>query len=75
MTGAPNRDDLVVEDLVVGTGPALQAGQTAVLQLVAFRGDTGEQTFSTWASGQPVGVHLRRRRGDAAGLVDGHRRA
>ena len=55
VTGAPNREDYAVEDLVVGTGPELQEGQTAVLQLIAFRGDTGEQTFSTWADGQPIG--------------------
>ena len=71
VTGAPNRDDLVVEDLVVGTGPALQDGQTAVLHLIAFRGDTGEQTFSTWADGQPVGFTYGADGGAPAGLVEG----
>ncbi len=33
VTGAPNREDLVIDDLVDGTGATLQDGQTAVLQL------------------------------------------
>ena len=54
VTGAANRDDLVATDLVVGTGPVLAEGQTAVIQFVAYRGDTGEKVFSTWEDGQPV---------------------
>ena len=54
VTGAANRGDLQVTDLVDGTGAELQDGQHAVLQLVAVRGDTGEQVYSTWAQGQPL---------------------
>jgi FKBP-type peptidyl-prolyl cis-trans isomerase len=54
VTGAANRSDLMVTDLVEGTGAALATGQTAVLQLIAYRGDTGERVFSTWEQGQPL---------------------
>jgi peptidylprolyl isomerase len=54
VTGAENRSDLVVTDLVEGTGAPLATGQTAVLQLIAYRGDTGERVFSTWEQGQPL---------------------
>ena len=54
VTGAANRDDLVTTDLVVGAGPVLAEGQTAAIQFVAHRGDTGEKVFSTWESGQPA---------------------
>jgi len=70
VTGAPNREDLAVEDLVVGSGPVLQDGQTAVLQLLAYRGDTGEQTVSTWADGQPIAFAYGTDKAPA-GLVEG----
>ena len=34
--------------------PVLAEGQTAAIQFVAHRGDTGEKVFSTWESGQPA---------------------
>ncbi|MFT3853692.1 MAG: FKBP-type peptidyl-prolyl cis-trans isomerase [Ilumatobacteraceae bacterium] len=54
VTGAANRSDLLVTDLVDGTGAALQEGQHAVIHIVAFRGDTGEQVYSTYTAGQPL---------------------
>jgi FKBP-type peptidyl-prolyl cis-trans isomerase len=54
VTGAANREDVVTDDLVVGTGPTLQKGQTAAIQIIAYRGDTGEQVYSTWQGGQPL---------------------
>jgi peptidylprolyl isomerase len=54
VTGAANRTDVATEDLVVGTGPALETGQTAVIQIVAFRGDTGARAYSTWEAGEPL---------------------
>lgn len=54
VTGAANRSDLQITDLVDGTGPALQEGQHAVIHIVAFRGDTGAQVYSTYTAGQPL---------------------
>ena len=42
-----------IEDLVEGTGPVLQTGQTAAIQIVAYRADTGDEARS---------VHVGRRR-------------
>ncbi len=54
--GGDNVDELVTEDLVDGDGPQLEEGQTAVLHLIAYRADTGEELASSWESGelQPV---------------------
>ena len=51
IVGAANQTEIAVEDLVEGTGDALQDGQTAVVQIVAFRADTGEKITSTWENG------------------------
>ncbi len=51
IVGAPNQTEIAIEDLVEGTGDTLQAGQTAVVQIVAFRADTGEKITSTWEDG------------------------
>lgn len=50
---AENREKIDIEDLVVGEGPEIVAGQTAVLHIVAYRADTGEMINSTWDSGRP----------------------
>ncbi|MGD9997682.1 MAG: FKBP-type peptidyl-prolyl cis-trans isomerase [Ilumatobacteraceae bacterium] len=51
---APNQEQIGIDDLVEGTGEVVQAGQTAVVHLIAFRADTGEKITSTWADpGQP----------------------
>ena len=52
--GGPNVEKIDIEDLVVGDGATIQAGQTAVVQIIAFRADTGEQINSSWESGQPL---------------------
>jgi peptidylprolyl isomerase len=52
--GAPNQDQIGIEDLVEGTGAVVQPGQTALVQLIVYRADTGEKLESTWTTGQPV---------------------
>lgn len=71
VTPGENRSDLVVTDLVEGTGAELQAGQTAVLHLTIYRGDTGEQVFSTWTEGQPLGFAYKGSQEISAGLTEG----
>jgi FKBP-type peptidyl-prolyl cis-trans isomerase len=44
---------VVVKDLAPGEGDTLAEGDTAVVHLVAARGDTGEILNSTWSTGQP----------------------
>jgi peptidylprolyl isomerase len=51
IVGAANQTEIAIEDLVEGTGAALQNGQTAAVQIVAFRADTGEKITSTWEDG------------------------
>ncbi|MEY4224429.1 MAG: hypothetical protein RIS33_1363 [Actinomycetota bacterium] len=53
-----NLDELVVTDLADGTGTTAEMGMTVVLQLLAFRADTGEQIVSTWKDPQPVTFDL-----------------
>jgi peptidylprolyl isomerase len=48
---AENQEEMSTEDLVVGDGDVVQAGQTVAIQLIAFRADTGEQIASTWEDG------------------------
>ncbi|MEY4229420.1 MAG: hypothetical protein RLZZ362_269 [Actinomycetota bacterium] len=52
----PNATDVDIDDLVDGSGPQIESGQTAAMHLIAFRADTGEQIASSWESGalQPV---------------------
>jgi FKBP-type peptidyl-prolyl cis-trans isomerase len=50
----PNQSAQTATDLVVGTGPALQAGQTVVLQFLAFSAATGQQIASSWQQGTPM---------------------
>ncbi|TPW11625.1 MAG: peptidyl-prolyl cis-trans isomerase [Acidimicrobiaceae bacterium] len=50
--GASNQEKIDIADLVVGEGAEVQPGQTAVLHLVAYRADTGEQLDSTWETAQ-----------------------
>ncbi len=46
------------KDLVVGDGDTVEAGDTAYLQIIAFRGDTAEEIQSTWEQGTPAQVAL-----------------
>jgi len=47
--------DTTTVDLVEGTGPAMQAGQTGVVNYVVFRGDNLVQLESSWAA-EPVQI-------------------
>jgi FKBP-type peptidyl-prolyl cis-trans isomerase len=51
---AENVDTAVSEDLVEGDGPALEEGQNAVIHLIVFRADTGEEIFSSWEDGETL---------------------
>jgi peptidylprolyl isomerase len=51
VVGAPNQEKIAIDDLIKGDGPVVKAGQTAAVQIVAFRGDTGEKITSTWEEG------------------------
>ena len=61
ISAADNVSELVITDLIVGDGPAAEAGAKAVLHLVAFRADTAAQITSTWASPQPLSFELSER--------------
>ena len=65
-----NLDELVVTDLVDGTGAVVEAGNKVVLHLLAFRADTGEEVASTWASPQPLSFELTDG-GSLPGLIEG----
>ena len=45
-------------DLVVGTGQEAVAGDTAYLQIIAYRGDTGAEIQSTWEAGTAAKIAL-----------------
>jgi FKBP-type peptidyl-prolyl cis-trans isomerase len=55
IAGAANQAEIAIEDLIEGTGPALQPGQTAAIQIVGYRADTGEELplLSSWEGGTP----------------------
>jgi FKBP-type peptidyl-prolyl cis-trans isomerase len=55
-------------DLKEGDGAALKAGQTALIELVLFRGDTLKSLDSTWKSG-PIAIPLNQ--GTLPGLLKG----
>ena len=50
----PNQPTQTFQDLIVGTGPALQPGQTVALQFLAFSAATGQQIGSSWEQGTPM---------------------
>lgn len=50
--------ELATDDVTTGTGDAAALGDRAVIQLVAYRGDTGEQIDSTWTANGPVPLLL-----------------
>jgi peptidylprolyl isomerase len=47
---AANQETIGIDDIVTGTGAVIQSGQTAVLQIIAYRADTGEKITSSWGS-------------------------
>lgn len=60
--------EVTTVDLVEGDGPAVEAGQTAVLHLVLFRGDNLVALDSTW-DGEPISVPMSE--GTFPGLLEG----
>jgi len=60
--------EVTTVDLVEGDGATAEAGQTAVLHLVLFRGDNGVQLDSTWDA-EPINAPLSE--GTFPGLVEG----
>ncbi|MEY2445110.1 MAG: hypothetical protein QOC57_2039 [Ilumatobacteraceae bacterium] len=50
----PNQPTQTFTDLIVGTGAAIQPGQTVALQLLAFSAADGKQIDSSWESGTPL---------------------
>lgn len=65
-----NVDELIVTDLLDGTGATVEPGGKVVLHLVAYRADTGEEVASTWASPQPLSFELTEG-GSLPGLIEG----
>ncbi len=46
-------EEVGIEDLIVGDGDEVADGDTIYIDLVAFRGDTGEQVDSSWGASGP----------------------
>ncbi len=53
VSGEAPPDELVVEDIVEGSGPAAEAGDVAIMQYVGVLHDTGEQFDASWDRGAP----------------------
>jgi peptidylprolyl isomerase len=56
----PPPADLVIIDLVEGTGPVAQAGQTVSVHYVGVAHSTGEEFDSSYDRGQPLAFGLGR---------------
>ena len=52
--GDPPPADLVIEDLIPGSGPAVQAGQTVTTHYVGWAFSTGEEFDASWNRGEPL---------------------
>ena len=63
--------ELSTNDVVVGTGPELQEGQTAVVHVMFVRGDNLVVLNSTWSNGSPEQIALVPNGAVLPGLVDG----
>ena len=50
--------ELIIEDLVVGDGPMVAAGQTAVVHYVGVSASTGQQFDASWDRGDPFAFPL-----------------
>ena len=83
-TDLPTSAELVTEpsfeDLRVGTGATLEAGQTGLFHFVFARGDDGTVLQSTWADGQPQPLTIPEGEaadgiGELVGMQVGGRRA
>lgn len=49
-------ESLTTEDVVVGDGAEVVDGSNVFVEIVAYRGDTGEEINSTWGNGGPVSL-------------------
>jgi peptidylprolyl isomerase len=49
----PAPDDLLIEDLVLGTGEEAKAGQSAVVHYVGVGVSSGEEFDASWNRGEP----------------------
>lgn len=57
----PARDpvtEVATEDLVVGTGETIEAGDRVILHLQAYRADTGDMLETTWEFDTPLDISL-----------------
>ncbi len=54
----PAPDDLLVEEIVVGTGEEAKAGQTAVVHYVGVGVSSGEQFDASWDRNEPFNFSL-----------------
>lgn len=58
LTGEPAPTTLVIQPLIKGTGPEVQAGQTATVQYVGVKWSDGSVFDSSWERGEPVDFPL-----------------
>ncbi|MBK8469398.1 MAG: FKBP-type peptidyl-prolyl cis-trans isomerase [Candidatus Phosphoribacter sp.] len=47
-------DDLVIEDVIAGDGPAVTAGQTVTTHYAGWAFSTGEEFDASWNRGEPL---------------------
>ncbi len=58
ITGRDPVTELSTEELIVGTGELIKAGDRVILHLQAYRADTGELLESTWEYDVPLDISL-----------------
>jgi FKBP-type peptidyl-prolyl cis-trans isomerase len=63
--------EVTTQDLVVGTGPELQSGQTAVIHAMLVRGDNLVVLTNTWSTNSPTQIQLVEGGVNLPGLVEG----
>jgi peptidylprolyl isomerase len=63
--------EVTTQDLVVGTGAALQSGQTAVIHAMLVRGDNLVVLTNTWSSNAPTQIQLVEGGATLPGLIEG----
>jgi peptidylprolyl isomerase len=70
IAGGANVTKTVIEDLVAGSGDPVKVGDMLVVQIQAFRGDTGQQIDSTWKSPTAIALSTNPKE-TIAGLANG----
>lgn len=50
--------ELTTTDIVVGDGPAVELGRTAIVHLLLVRGDNEVVLFNTWQNGSPLQIAM-----------------